>query len=60
MAKQLLLDAAEAWHIAGNTDLEQRVRAKEKNARYLPPDPLSLEDFLAWPEEPPWAKYQRH
>jgi hypothetical protein len=27
-AKQLLLDAAESWHIAGNTSEEQRVRAK--------------------------------
>ena len=28
-AKQLLLDAAESWHIAGNTAEEQRVRAWE-------------------------------
>jgi hypothetical protein len=58
-AKQLLLDAAEAWHIAGNTDREQRVRAVEKSARYLPAGPLSAKNFLDWPDEPPWVKYQR-
>jgi hypothetical protein len=32
-AKQFLLDAAEAWHIAGNSAEEQRVRAWETNIK---------------------------
>jgi hypothetical protein len=35
-AKRLLLDAAENWHVAGNTAEEERVRAWEKNVKTLP------------------------
>jgi hypothetical protein len=55
-AKQLLLNAAESWHIAGNTAEEQRVRAKEKNLTAAPAkdifDRLKPSDFPDQPQKP--------
>jgi hypothetical protein len=46
-AKRLLLDAAEKWHVAGNTAEEERVRAWEKNIK------TEAELRASLPDQPP-------
>jgi hypothetical protein len=59
-AKRLLLDAAEKWHVAGNTAEEERVTAWEKNIKTeaefrasLPDQPpnkyISTDPYAQWP-----------
>jgi hypothetical protein len=45
-AKRLLLDAAENWHIAEDTDAEQRVKAWEKNVK------TEAEFLASFPDQP--------